>query len=58
MKRATTMRTGPSELYLIAAVHLGRLTSIVIPSLPELHNGVEQQGENDQKNGSCHREYK
>jgi hypothetical protein len=38
---------GPSELNLIAAVHLGRLASIVILSLPELHDGVKQQGEDD-----------
>jgi hypothetical protein len=37
---------GPSELCLIAAVHL-RLTAGVILSLPELHNGVNQQGDND-----------
>lgn len=38
---------GPGELHLVAAVHLGRFASIVILSLPELNNGVEQQGEDD-----------
>ena len=38
---------GPGELHLVAAIHLGRFASIVILSLPELNNGVEQQGEDD-----------
>jgi len=38
---------GPSELYLIAAVHLGRFSAVVILSLPEPHDGVKQQCKND-----------
>src|ERR1700746_3662233 len=38
---------GPSEFNLIAAVHLRRLGSIVMFSLPEPYNAVKQQGEDD-----------
>src|ERR1700729_1098864 len=38
---------GPSELYLIAAVHLGRLTPIVIFFVFKLNDSVEKQSEND-----------
>ncbi len=48
----------PRQFHLIAAVYLGRFASIVTPSLSEFHDGVKQQGKHDEKNDSCHREYK
>src|ERR1700756_4847128 len=42
----------PGQFNLRAAIHLRRLTLRVCPSAAELHQGVTQQTEDDQKNQS------
>ena len=37
----------PRQFHLIAAVYLGRFSAVVIPSLSELHDRVNEQGENN-----------
>jgi len=37
----------PCQLHLVASVHLGRFSAVIIPSLSELHDGVKQQGEDN-----------
>src|SRR5271166_350175 len=37
----------PCQFHLIASVHLGWLSAVVVPSLSELHDRVKQQGEHD-----------
>ena len=48
----------PRQFHLTAAVNLGRFSTVVIPLLSEPHDGVKQQGEDDQENGSCDCQHK
>ena len=49
---------GPCQLYLIAAVNLWRLSTVIVRRLPESHDRIGQQAENDHKYRCRNRKHK